>query len=101
MTVSKHQILNLLAALETRQPLYAGTMPLADDVVRDTFATKLAGLTCSPGFVSANQHCRELSLLANLTHALVEVTYLREQLQVQRLSAAVEASRLCARIAAR
>lgn len=101
MSVSKHQILNLLESLEACQPLYAGAMPLADDVVRDTFAAALAGLTRSPGFAAADQHGRELSLLANLTHALVEVTYLREQLQGQRRSAAEETSRLCARIAAR
>ncbi len=101
MSVSKHQILNLLEAIEASQPLYAGAMPLAEDVVRDTFAASFAGLTRSPGFASADQHCRELALLANLTHALIELTYLRQQLQGQRRSAAAETSRLCARIAAR
>ncbi len=101
MSVSKHQILDVLEALEASQPLYAGAMPLADEVVRDTFAATFAGLTRSPRFASANQHCRELSLLAHLTHALIEVTYLREQLQGQRRSAAAETSQLCARMAAR
>ena len=101
MSVSKHQILTLLEALEACQPLYAGAMPLADDVVRDTFAAALAGVTRSPDYALADQHCRELSLMASLTHALIEVTYLREQLQSQLQSAAAETARLCARIAAR
>jgi len=97
----KHQILNLLEALEGCQPLYAGAMPLAEDVVRDVFAAAVAGLTRAPGFATANQDGRELSLMVSLTHTLIEVTYLRAQLQSQLQSAAAETAGLCARIAAR
>lgn len=99
MAICKHRILDSLAALETRRPLYAGAMPVADEVVRDVFASALADLSTATDFERADAASREASLLASLAHALLEVTYLREQLKTPAIAAAGEAARLCERMA--
>lgn len=97
MTVSKHQILVSLASIEREAPLYLGDMPVADDLVRDIFATSMAAYNASSDFQSAPQHSREVSLLATLTHVMLEAAYLRFQLHATALAAASETGRLLAK----
>ena len=99
MTVSKHQLLVTLAALERQAPLYFDDMPLADDQIRDLFAEAMAGLLDAPDFRDATPRGRELSLLAALTHALIETAALRHRLSQQDQAAAGAAVRLIAKVA--
>jgi hypothetical protein len=99
VSISKHQILASLATIEKQSPLCFGAMPVADDIIRDIFAASLAGLNASSDFRRATPHAREVSLLATLTHALLEAACLRYQLQASGQAAAGETDRLLARVA--
>ena len=99
MSVSKHQILASLATIEKQAPLCFGDMPVADEQIRDIFAASMAGLNSSADFRHASAHARELSLLATLTHALLDAACLRYQLQATGQAAAGETGRLLARVA--
>jgi hypothetical protein len=98
MTVSKQQILATLATLEASAPLDFGNMPVADDRVRDIFATSMAGMSASDAFRCATPHCREEALLASLTHALLDAAQLRHQLLASAGRAKAEAYRLLAKV---
>lgn len=100
MSVSKHEILSALAAIEQQSPAYFGDMPMADDDIRDIFASAMATLSASPGFDDAMPACREVSLLATLTHTMLEVAYLRYRLHETSHAAIVDAGRLFGRLAA-
>jgi hypothetical protein len=99
VTLSKDHILASLATIETQAPLFYGDLPVPDDVVRDLFATAMAALRDSPDFQCATPQCREVSLLATLTHALLETALLREQLRLREEAANDEALRLIAQAA--
>lgn len=99
MPVSKQQILAALEAIESRAPLFLGDMPVADDIVRDIIASSMAALTDSSDFGRATPRCREISLLATLTHVMLEAAYLRYQLYGPAQAAAGEARRLLSKIA--
>ncbi len=99
MTSSKLQILATLANLEQRAPLFFGAIPVADDLVRDLFASSMAALKDSSDFRQATADSREISLLASLTHALLETASLRELLQQRSQAAGHEAGRLISRVA--
>lgn len=100
MSISKHQILSSLAAIELHAPVYFGGMPVADDLVRDIFAAAMAGLSASPAFECATPACRETALLAVLAHVMLESTHLQYQLRASGAAASCEAVRLLARSAA-
>ena len=99
MTVSKQQILSTLASIEQNSPLFFGAMPVADDRVREIFAESMAEMNASADFRRASAHSRETSLLAMLTHVLLEAACLRHQLSSTGQSAETEARRLLARVA--
>jgi hypothetical protein len=88
-----------LAAIEGKSPLFFGDMPVDDATVRDIFAASMAELTNSSEFERATPKCRELSLLATLTHAMLETACLRYQLHGPAQAAAGDARRLLSRIA--
>lgn len=100
MPISKQKILTALATIEAHAPAYFGDMPIADDVARDIFASAMAGLSASPAFANAAPACREASLLATLTHVLLEAAYLRHRLHATGQAASVEAECLLAKLAA-
>ena len=100
MTTSKHDILWALATIETQAPAYLGDMPVADDTARDIFASAMAALSASPAFAKAEPACRETSLLATLTHVLLEAAYLRHQLRGRSERSSVEAGRLLSKLGA-
>ena len=100
MSISKQQILASLATIEVHAPAYFGDMPVADDVARDIFASAMASLSASPDFANAEPACREASLLATLTHLLLEAAYLRHRLHATGQAASVEAGCLLAKLAA-
>lgn len=100
MSISKQVILASLASIEVNDPAYLGDMPVADDVARDIFASAMATLSASPDFANAEQRCREASLLATLTHVMLEAAYLRYQLHATRQASSAEAGCLLARLAA-
>ena len=100
MSISKQQVLASLATIEAHAPAYFGDMPVADDVARDIFAAAMAGLSASPDFANADPACREVSLLATLTHVLLEAAYLRHRLHAMGQAASVEAGCLLAKLAA-
>lgn len=97
MTVSKHQILASLARIERDAPVFFGDMPVADDLVRDIFAASMEAYSASLDFQSAPQHSREVSLLATLTHVMLEAACLRFQLHATAQAAASETGRLLAK----
>lgn len=99
MTVSKQQILASLAMIERDAPLFFGDMPVADDVVRDLFASSMAALNDSFDFQHASPQGRQVSLLATLTHALLETAALRHQLHQREQDARGAADHLIARFA--
>lgn len=99
MTVSKHQILTSLAMIEREAPLFFGDMPVADDVVRDLFASSMAALSDSLDFQRASPQRRQVSLLATLTHALLETAALRHQLRQHEQDACGVADHLIAKFA--
>lgn len=99
MSVSKHQILASLATIEAQAPLFFGDMPVDDDRVRDIFAASMAALNASPDFRRATPHSREVSLLATLTHVLLEAACLRYRLHASGQVAVDEADRLLAKAA--
>ncbi|CAN5910555.1 hypothetical protein BH11PSE8_BH11PSE8_01240 [soil metagenome] len=99
MSVSKQEILSALAAIEQQSPAYFGDMPIADDDIRDIFASAMATLSASDGFDGALPVSKEVSLLATLTHTMLEVAYLRYRLQETNHAAVVDAGRLFGRLA--
>lgn len=99
MTVSKQQILATLATIENQAPLFFGDLPVADDVVRDLFASSMVAFNESPDCRGATPDCRELAMLATLTHALLETACLRHELYQREQVAAREAGRLIAKVA--
>jgi hypothetical protein len=99
VSVSKHQILNRLAAIEQDAPLFFGSMPVDDQVLREIFATAMATLSASPLFRSASPEGREASLLATLTHVLLETADLRHRLGAPDDAAHGEAARLLKKVA--
>lgn len=100
MSISKHRILSALAVLERQAPAYFGDMPVADDDIRDIVASAMATLSASPAFDAVSSTGREVSLLATLTHTMLEVAYLRHRLHETSHAAMVDAGRLCTRLAA-
>lgn len=99
MPVSKRQILECLATVEQRAPIDFGDMPVAEDTVRDIFASAAAALHASSDFRRASPARREASLLASLTHVMLEAACLRYQLQASAQSAAAATDHLLARVA--
>ena len=99
MPISKQDILATLATIEARAPLFLGNMPVADDVARDIFASAMASLSAMPTFAAAEPACREASLLATLTHVLLETACLRHHLHAVGEQAHVETERLLAKAA--
>jgi hypothetical protein len=99
MTVSKQQILATLATIEDHAPLFFGDMPVADDVVRDLFASSMVALSESPDYRLATPNCRELAMLATLTHALLETACLHHELYQREQVASREAGCLIAKLA--
>lgn len=99
MAVSKHQILASLAMIEKEAPLFFGDMPVADDVVRDLFAASMAALNDSFDFQRATPQGRQVSLLATLTHALLETAALRHLLHQREQDACGTADHLIAKFA--
>ena len=97
MPISKQEILATLAMIETQAPLFLDHMPVADDVARDIFASAMATLSATPVFRDATPACREASLLATLTHVLLEAACLRYRLHALGQEAAGEAGRLLAK----
>ena len=100
VSISKQKILASLAAIEVHAPAYFGDMQIDDDVARDIFASAMAGMSASPDFANAEPECREASLLATLTHALLEASYLRYRLHAAGQAATTEAGCLLAKAAA-
>ncbi|MEO8807068.1 MAG: hypothetical protein ABI433_13390 [Burkholderiaceae bacterium] len=100
MAISKQEILASLATIEVNAPAYFGDMPVADDVARDIFASAMESLSASPDFANAEHACRETSLLATLTHVMLEAAYLRYQLHATRQASSAEAGCLLARLVA-
>lgn len=100
MSISKREILASLATIEASDPAYFGDMPVADDVARDIFASAMAALSASSEFEGAAPVCRETSLLATITHMMLEAAYLRYQLHATGQAANLEAGRLLAKAAA-
>lgn len=98
MSVSKHQILASLANIERQAPLYFSDMPVADDAMREIFAAAMATLSDSPQFKHATPHAREVSLLATLTHVLLESADLRHRVGDSAQAATHEAAQLLARM---
>ena len=101
MTLSKQQILASLATIEKEAPLFFGDMPVADEVVRDLFASSMAALNDSVDFQRASPQRRQVSLLATLTHALLETAALRHQLHQREQDACGAADHLIAKYATR
>lgn len=99
MSVSKHQILAALAGIEKSSPLFFGDMPVADDRVRHLFAAAMATLSASRDFAQATSQCKEVSMLATLTHVMLEAAYLRHQLDATVRAAHGEAGRALAKAA--
>ena len=99
VTVTKQQILLTLASIEKNSPLFFGAMPVADDRVREIFAESMAEMNASADFRRASVHSRETSLLAMLTHVLLEAACLRHQLSAPGQCAETETRRLLKRVA--
>ena len=100
MAVSKHQILASLAGLEKRAPLYFGGMPVADDAVRDAVAAAMAGLSSALNAERASRQAIETTLLASMTHLLLELVHHEHMACDPAAVAANETRRLLARAAA-
>ncbi len=100
MNASKHRILACLSSIERESPLFFGDMPLAEDAVREAMASSVSALYASNGWRRATGERRELSLLATLTHLMLETACLRYQLHGCQEAAAGEAARLIAKAAA-
>ena len=98
VTVSKQQILATLATIENQAPLFFSDMPVADDVVRDLFAASMVAFNESPDCRGATPDCRELAMLATLTHALLETACLRHELHQQEQVASRQAGLLIAKV---
>jgi len=99
VSVSKQTILASLAIIEAQAPAYFGDMPVADDAIRDIFASAMAALSASPDFERAAPACREATLLGTLTHVMLEAAYLRHRLHASGQAASLETHRLLARVA--
>jgi hypothetical protein len=100
MSVSKQEILASLATIEAQSPAYLGDMPVDDDVARDIFASAMAPLSASPDFENAELDCREISLLATLTHVMLEAACLRYRLQASVQAASFETRCLLGKLSA-
>lgn len=81
MIPSQNLIEAALTSFEDQAPLFFGDLPVSDDAARNCFVTAMATLRDSPEFRRASPQHRELSLLGQLAHALLDAALLREQLQ--------------------
>ncbi len=100
MTLFKKLVQAELATIEKQVPLFFSELPVSEDAARGLFVAAVVALRDSPGFRHATAQRRELALLGNLTHALLDAALLREQLHRREQWAATAADRLIAKAAA-